>query len=57
MNRRLLALLARKLLLMQLVINQEDKLLVGFPTLCLRQLNDKENQKEWANWPVQSTLL
>lgn len=42
---------------MQLVINQEDKLLVGFPTLCLRQLSDKENQKEWANWPVQSTLL
>lgn len=35
MNRRLLALLARKLLLMQLVINQQDKLSVGFPTLRL----------------------
>ena len=54
MNRGLLVTLARKLLFMQLVINQQDKplvgwlvgWLVGFTILCLRELNDTENQNE-----------
>lgn len=65
MNGGLLGPVAGKLLFIQLVINQQGKLLVDwlagsfvrFPTLCLRELSGKKDQKELSKWPVCPMLI